>query len=33
MVHENNPGAACMDVIERTERIAVYRQHHSYDAV
>ena len=26
MVHENNPGAACMDGIERTERKTVYRE-------
>ena len=29
MVHENNSDAACMDEIGRTERRAVYRQHHT----
>ena len=30
MVHENNPDAACMDEIERTEKkSSVYRQHHT----
>ena len=29
MVHENNPDAACMDKIERAERRAVHRQHHT----
>ena len=29
MVHENNPDAACMDEIERSERKAVYKQHHT----